>query len=228
MGCLVLALVALGSLFLCAQIEAVSTGPYSTQYVSAHAAYGAASPDAACAKEDDGNEDDGASASGALTVFPGKRLAETQPAKVAVEPMTSTLEAGDSFTVSVVISNAVNVGAFQFEMAYEPDVVHVDRAILGPFLGSSGRAALPAGPYIDNETGWMSFGGFSFGTQPGPDGGGVLAEVALTGEGAGSTLLDLGNVQVLDPTAAPQTVEVADGTASVSGQFFLPLVLRAE
>jgi hypothetical protein len=150
----------------------------------------------------------------------------TETAAVRIEPVTSTVRPGDTFTVSVMITDVVNLGAFQFAMAYTPTVVHVERARLGPFLGSSGRNASPLGPTIDNEAGLMVLGAFSFGMQPGPDGGGTLARIALTAQGPGQTPLDLQNTEILSPSAEHKPVKVADGAAVVEGKLYLPLVLR--
>jgi hypothetical protein len=164
----------------------------------------------------------------AATLLPMWAFADAQPALVSIEPVTSTVTSGDTFTVSVVISEVVNLGAFQFEMHYHPTVVHAEGAALGPFPGSTGRNVGPVGPTIDNDAGALSFGAFSFGKQPGPDGGGVLAELTLTAQGAGSSALDLRAVQVLYPSGEPQSVTVMDGTAMVEGRLYLPLILRTD
>jgi general secretion pathway protein D len=152
--------------------------------------------------------------------------ARTAAALVTIDPISSTLESGDAFTVSVVISDATNLGAFEFEMAYNPKVIQAESAVLGPFLGSSGRNAFPLGPTIRNETGWLRFGAFSFGMGSGPSGGGILAELVLTGRGAGMTALDLQSVQVLSVAGDEQPSTVVDGHATVEGKLWLPFVLR--
>jgi hypothetical protein len=147
-------------------------------------------------------------------------------ASVSMEPITSTVRPGDTFTVSVVITDVVNLGAFQFTLHYDPAVVHVDDARLGRFLGSSGRNANPLGPTIDNLMGWVTFGAFSFGTQPGAEGGGVLAQVILTAQDPGRSALELDPLQILTPAADPLPVTVMDGAAVVQTAVHVPLVLR--
>jgi PKD repeat protein len=164
----------------------------------------------------------------AAALLPTWALAEAQPATVSIEPVTSTVQSGDTFTVSVVISDAVNLGAFQFDMHYDPTAVHAEGAAMGPFLGSTGRNVGPVGPTIDNDGGTLSFGAFSFGTQAGPQGRGVLAEITLTAKGVGTSPLDLQAVQVLNPAAEAQPVTVSHGTAVVKGKLYLPLVVRVD
>jgi general secretion pathway protein D len=152
----------------------------------------------------------------------------SDPALVAVEPLSSTVEPGETFSVSVVITDVEDLGAFQFEMGYDPSVVQVDDAALGPFLGSTGRNVSQLGPTIDNEAGKLTFGAFSFGTQSGPSGYGLLSAIDMTAGALGATPLDLDTVQVLYPSGASQAVTVEDGMVSIAGTryLYLPLVIR--
>jgi hypothetical protein len=143
--------------------------------------------------------------------------------------MTSIARSGETFKVSVVISDAVNLGAFQFTMGYDPEVVRVDGVELGSFPSSSGRNASPLGPKIDNEAGSMSFGSYSFGTAPGAEGAGALAKLTLAAQGTGEAILDLKDVQILGPLGQTQPATITDGAATVKGelQLYLPLILCA-
>jgi PKD repeat protein len=156
-----------------------------------------------------------------------KALAATEPALVSVEPLSLTVAPGETFSVSAVITDVGNLGAFQFELGYDPSVVQVDDAALGPFLGSTGRNVSPLGPTIDNSGGKLTFGAFSFGTQPGPSGCGVLSTIEMTAGLLGATPLDLDEVQVLYPSGTSQAVTVEDGKVSLAGTryLYLPLII---
>ena len=91
-----------------------------------------------------------------------------------------------------------DLGGFQFGLSHNPIAVHVDGATLGDFLGSGGRSTAAVGPVIDNESGHVTFAGFSYGDVPGASGDGVLATLSLTALGPGATALTLEEVQVLD------------------------------
>lgn len=153
-------------------------------------------------------------------------LADTMTATVSIQPVTSIVVLSRTFTVSVVISDVVNLGAFQFDLYYDPAVIHGEGATLGPFLGSSGRAAIPTETRVDDETGLLSFGAYSLSSppQPGPDGSGVLAEVGLTAQATGASSLSLEEVQVLDPPATQMSARVDDGNVVVIATSYLPLV----
>jgi hypothetical protein len=158
-----------------------------------------------------------------------KAEASTQNPIVRMDPTNSTVAAGSTFTVTVMIDEAVDLGAFQFDLHYMPSTMQVEAVTLGSFLASTGRTAAPVGPKIDNSTGFASFAGFSFGTQPGPDGSGVLALVRLRAVGPGTSPLDLQSVQVLDTQANSQVPTVEDGSITVERgehKIYLPLVLK--
>lgn len=146
----------------------------------------------------------------------GERGAAAQQGPtVRIEPVQSTVTLGQSFTVSVMIDQASNLGGFQFDLRYVTTVVTVANVTLGSFLGSTGRSVFPLPPTIDNQNGKVTFGAFSFGAQAGPDGTGVLAIINLTAQGEGESPLDLQKVQVLDAFGNPQAVTVEDGSVVV-------------
>ena len=148
------------------------------------------------------------------------------PAAVRVAPGSSMVAWGETFTVAVEIEGAVDLGGFQMAMNFAPAVVRVDSVTLGHFLGSTGRSTVPLGPEIGDDAGTITFGGFSFGDQPGPDGDGVLAILTLTAQGTGSSLLGLESVQVVETGGQTQTVTVEDGAVvvGVPQRIYLPLI----
>ena len=149
------------------------------------------------------------------------------PVAVQLQPSSSEVVPGEVFTVVVEIEDAVNLGGFQMAMNFDPAVVQVDDATLDDFLGSTGRSTVPLGPEIDNDTGTMRFGAFSFGDLQGPDGDGALAILTLTAQETGSSQLTLENVQVADIGAQSQTVTVEAGRVIVGlpQRIHLPLIV---
>jgi general secretion pathway protein D len=138
---------------------------------------------------------------------------------------------GDTFTINVVIDDALNLGSFQFDLIYDPAIVQATDVTLGPFLGSTGRSTGVVGPIIDNTAGRVAFGAFSFGSQPGPSGTGTLATITFSTAGAGTSPLDLQNSQVTDTLGNPQSpVTEEDGMASVTTglphRIYLPCIMR--
>ena len=137
--------------------------------------------------------------------------------RVTIEPAHSAVSLGETFAIEVMIEGAEDLGAFQFELAYDPSIVQVKEVTVGDFLESTGRSVVPLGPQVDNVAGKVAFGAISFGTGPGPDRRGTLAVVTLMARGEGGTALDLRDVQVLDTGGSPQPVTVEGARLTVRG-----------
>jgi hypothetical protein len=148
---------------------------------------------------------------------PGETNLAQQDPTVRIEPVQSTVAVGQSFTVSVMIDEASDLGAFQFDLRYTAAIITVDGVTLGAFLGSTGRDAFVAGTKIDNQAGKVTFGAYSyaFPPLPGPSGTGELAIISLTAQGEGESPLTLQNVTVTDTNAGKQVVTVEDGSVVV-------------
>ena len=136
-------------------------------------------------------------------------------ATVRLEPADSVVGLNKTFAVQVMIEDVNDLGAFQFELAYDSSILQIQEATLGDFLGSTGRSVLPIGPEVDNEEGRMLFGAISFPSEPGPSGTGVLATITWFARREGSTALDLPKVQVLDTVTNAQLVAVEGGRVVV-------------
>jgi hypothetical protein len=119
--------------------------------------------------------------------------------------------AGATFDIDVLIEDVTDFGGFQFSIDYNPAIVTVENAadvVLGPFLGSTGRGAIPVGPTIDNVAGKITYGAFTMGAAPpGPSGNGLLATITFTVQSQANGLLDLNAVQITDIAGVPLTVD---------------------
>ncbi len=138
-------------------------------------------------------------------------------ATMAIVPPSSLVAlSGQPFTVSVVISDVVDLGGFEFTLSFDPQIVHVSAVSLGDFPGSTGRtiSALPV--QIDNSAGTVAFGAFSFGTQAGPSGSGVIAQVAMVPQAAGTTPLAFQRAQATNTAGNPLAITTQDGTVTVA------------
>jgi len=147
--------------------------------------------------------------------------------RVRLEPVNSVVGLNETFAVQVMIEEANDLVAFQFELAYDSSILQVKEAALGDFLGSTGRSLVPIGPEVDNEEGKATFGAISLGSGPGPSGTGVLATITFIAQGEGSTVLGLVKVQVLDTAANVQLITVEGGQVVVRGAATPTPVARA-
>ena len=137
--------------------------------------------------------------------------------RVRIEPADLVVGLNETFVVQVVIEEAANLGAFQFDLTYDPSILQVQEAAVGDFLGSTGQTVVPVGPEVNNAEGRTTFGAASFGGGPGPNGTGVLAIITCIAQGEGSTILGLQEVQVLDTAVNVQPITVEDGRVVVMG-----------
>ena len=137
--------------------------------------------------------------------------------RVRIEPADLVLYLNETFVVQVVIEEANDLGAFQFNLTYDPSIVQVTEATLGDFLESTGNSAVAIGPEVNNAEGRVTLGAFSLVSAAGPSGTGVLATITCVAQGEGSTALGLQEVQVLDTQASAQPVTAQGGQVVVRG-----------
>jgi hypothetical protein len=127
------------------------------------------------------------------------------------------------FHADVVVEDVSLLGAFQFDLVYDPAIVRVDDVDLGPFLGSTGCSVMEVGPIIDNVVGRVTYGGTIMGVCAGPSGDGVLATVTFHPEVAGESDLILENEQLMNtdnPPAPIMPVNLYHGHVTVTSCFF--------
>jgi PKD repeat protein len=151
------------------------------------------------------------------------------PVALSVQP-SRTVIAGQVFTVGIVVSDVVDLGGFEFTLAYSPTVVQVVSATVGTFPGSTGRTFTPLGPNVDSVAGTVSFGAFSLGATPqGASGSGTLAVLTLRALAEGESGLLFRSAQVSDRAGSPQPVgDMAGGRVSVGQGYkvYLPVVMK--
>lgn len=158
-----------------------------------------------------------------LLILAGQATADGPVVMQAIAP-GEPVAAGQTFEVRITLDGAQNLGSFQFALLYDPAVVRAESARLEDFLGSTGRAANPLGPRVDETQGRIMFGAFTLGRGPGPGGSGHLATVIMRALRPGQSSLDLDNAQMTDiaGNTQPLTVEgaavtVKPGQVSPSG-----------
>jgi hypothetical protein len=136
---------------------------------------------------------------------------------VRIDPAESVVDVGETFTITVMIDDANDLGGFEFALSFITTTVRADSVTLGDFLGSTGRDIFALSPSINNEAGQVTFGAITHGSAPGPNGTGELAVISLTAQGVGISLLDLQGVMVVDTKAQRQTITVEDGIVVAGG-----------
>jgi hypothetical protein len=108
----------------------------------------------------------------------------------------------EPFTVSLVVEDVTNLGAFQFDLTYDPAVLKIVDVQGGPFLGSSGREVQCLPPR--RGEGSIGLTCVTLGATPeGPNGSGELATITFQSLALGSSSLRFARLTLTDPPAQP-------------------------
>lgn len=144
---------------------------------------------------------------------------QTQPI-VRIDPPEIEVALGEAQSaetaVDVVVEGVENLGAFQFTLAYDEEVLDLIGVTRGSFLTETGREAVCPDPLP--EEGRVEFRCVTLGEEPpGPDGAGVLASVQLSAEAGGDSALDLEDVVITTIAGRPIPSVVEGGAIKVLG-----------
>jgi hypothetical protein len=136
----------------------------------------------------------------AMLLAGGRPAESSDPPLMRLQPSPIKIDggAGIKFNLDVYLDGVTNLGAFEFDLTYDPAFVTLASHSLGPFLGSSGR--LVSCPTAVTQPGLLNFGCNTQGpAPPGPNVGGVIATVSFVTKGAiGETSLRLSSCQAAD------------------------------
>jgi len=164
-----------------------------------------------------------AAAHAAPAALPGlPQAAALAGSLIRFSPSASTEAPGATFVVDVVVDNAVDLGAFEFTLTFNPTVVSLQSATLGGFLSSTGRTAVPL-PLVQHAPGTYEFGGYTYAATRilGPNGTGTLARLTFQAVAAGTSNLTFTAAQLTGTEWEPDpltvvTPSVNSGTVTVT------------
>jgi hypothetical protein len=166
----------------------------------------------------------------ALATISSRSVAQ-QPAAVRVQGPTSPVVVGQPFVVTLLMENAANLGAFEFEYNFSPAVAAatVNDIRLDAFLGSTdrntGELRLASAP---GRPGVPLFGAYSYGAANGPDGNGVLATVTMTAVAPGASPLSLSGLKMTNSLGEEVVSISTAGSVTVIAErkIYMPLLRR--
>jgi hypothetical protein len=133
--------------------------------------------------------------------------------------------------VQIKVAGVANLGTYEWQLAFDPNVVSFESATNGGFLGSTGRTPtcqLIKPPGIDENgdtiiqapedivmpAGNGRFGCVTTGSEPGPDGGGLVSTVTFQPVGNGAPNIGFVCAGLADPFAGD--IPVSNVAACVS------------
>jgi Cohesin domain len=129
----------------------------------------------------------------------------------------SNISVGDSFTIDVVVSQAVDLYAFQFDLGFNPAILQATGFAEGTFLTSQGPTFF-FNNGIDNTAGTVASNVDTLlGAPIGGDGTGTLVDFNFTAIAAGTSDITVSNALLSDSSANPLPFSIEDGTVNVAG-----------
>jgi hypothetical protein len=153
----------------------------------------------------------------------GARVYASPDAELAVEPNIMVKAPGESFNITLFVTNVADLFAWEFNMTFSPSVLEAVNYFEGPFLPTAG-STFPLTPSYNNTAGWVSSGGALFPyPAEGASGNGTLAYVTFRVKAEGKSVLHFYDTKLRswDATAGELTQIVH---TSVDGLFQYPLM----
>jgi len=163
---------------------------------------------------------------GLVALPPAIRGQESEDLLVRVVAPTEAEKDAVDIPIEIRAEHAANLGAFSFQLSYDPDIVQVvtdtNNAPMiqrGDFLGSTGREVACNDPVFQPESGVLRLLCVTLRLEPdGPDGDGTLATINFRAVGPGTTDLALEDVRANNPDATEITpVGVQSARLTIKG-----------
>jgi len=128
----------------------------------------------------------------------------------------AAVQVGSSFALDVLVTDAPDLYAFQFDIAFNPAVMQADAVLEGGFLSAGGATFFMPGA-IDNLAGTVTFTANTLvGPGPGVTGDGLLVHLSFQALAPGQGGVTFGNVVMLDSALAEVATTATDGAISVT------------
>ncbi len=139
---------------------------------------------------------------------------ETRPARLRFEPATISLKAGEMTTVNVVVEDVKDLFSIPMLLQYNPAVISVEEVRHGGFL-SGGTQDIAIVQRIDKERGQAIISATRQPNTPGIGGSGTLVGIVVRGIAAGTSKLQIVQVNAKDSAQKPIPLVTGETTVQV-------------
>ena len=130
--------------------------------------------------------------------------AQTQDTYLYISPSQAQTDPSSTFTFSVNIDKANNLGGYELTLSYEPRMLTLIDIQTTNFLASTGRTVNQLGPNINEYQGTATIGQFSLGSTPlGPNGQGTLVTATFKPVQEGQATIMITSPKITDIYANP-------------------------
>jgi len=133
----------------------------------------------------------------------------------------ATVSQGATFAVDVDIAEVIDLFAYQLDLNFNPSILQATGTITEGGFFQSGGGFVPG--TIDNTLGSITSNADTLlGPGPGIDGNGTLIEFQFLAVGAGTSVLDLANIILLDSTLSNIDFTSTNASVTVTGSGPVP------
>ena len=146
---------------------------------------------------------------------PGAQQGAGAGAQIAFEPNTSTLKAGSTSTINVVVQNAQDLYSIPMLLQYDPKVVEIEDVRQGGFL-SGGTQPIAVVQRIDKERGQAVVSATRMPNTPGVSGNGTVFGIVVRGVAPGNATISILQVNARD--SQQRAIPLVSGEARVQVQ----------
>lgn len=134
-------------------------------------------------------------------------------AKIKIDPANQKVGSGDTFSVDIRTEDVKDLLGWQFDIAFDPNMIEFVQVNEGPFLKSKGKTLFISG---SKKQGAVRNIAASLLGNDGVNGSGVIATVHFKLTKKGPAKLDLENHLFSDPAAQPIVHSVENGGVNLS------------
>ena len=138
---------------------------------------------------------------------------------LSVQPASTNVAVGDTFSVDVVVTDAADLFAYQFDVGFDPTRLTANSVTEGPLLGTGGATFFIPGA-IDMAAGLVTATANTLlAAVPGVPGSGVLATINFTATASGLSAISLFNAMLLESSlsAIPGLVTQTGSVSATTG-----------
>jgi len=140
---------------------------------------------------------------------------------LSVSPATFAASVGQAFTLDIVVSSAVDLYAYQFDIGFDSSILQATSITEGSFLSTAGATFFIPGT-IDNVGGTIAATAGSLTGASGANGSGTLVTIGFRAIGAGTSAVNVFNDLALNSFGEGLTETTSGGSVRVTGTATAP------
>ncbi len=149
-------------------------------------------------------------------IFLAQAVTAEASTTLSVNPATTNVNEGGSFSVDIDISTDDSVFSTSFYLNFDNTALVATGVTEGNFLKSDTHETYPI-MIVDNDTGQIRYYSTRLGNVGGVTGTGTLLTIYFDTSGTNDSTLDLNSVEVYNPSVQLITSSATDGTVNVNG-----------